>query len=348
MSIVTVGIDLAKNVFAVHGVNAEGKDVLVRPRVARAKLLQLIASIPPCTIGMEACSGANYWARQFQQLGHTVKIMAAKFVAPHRMGGKNDAADAAAICTALVMPKTRFVPIKDIDQQAILCLHRVRNGFVEERTALVNRIRGLLQEFGVVLPLKTATIRREAAACLEDLPGWAGLSIGDCLNEMARLDERILQYDAHLRKIAKDDPRTKQLQQLLGVGDTTASAILATVGNGYDFKSSRQFSAWLGLVPKQRSSGGKARLGRITKAGDSYLRTLLTLGARSVLNRAAINKDPISVWALQLQTRRGYGKAVVAIAAKNARMLWAILRKGEDFVMPTTAPQQAPPQTTSK
>jgi transposase len=248
MAIVTVGIDLAKNVFAVHGVDESGKPVLVRPEVPRAKLLELIANLPPCLIGMEACSGAHHWAREFAQFGHTVRMMAPKFVVPYRMSGKrgkNDAADAAAICEAVTRPNMRFVPVKSIEQQSRLFMHRARQGYVEQRTALINRIRGLLSELGIVLPLKAATVRREAHKHLEDLPGWCN-----------------------------------------------------------------------------------------TVAGDPYLRTLLIMGGKAVLAAAKNKTDPVSRWAISVQERRGYWKAVVAIAAKNARMCWAMLQQGEAFKLP--------------
>ena len=197
MAIVFVGIDLAKNVFAVHGVDEHGKPALVRPAVARARLHELIASLPPCTVAMEACSGGHHWARLFAGHGHTVRLIAPKFGAPYRMGGvrgKNDAADAAAICEAVQRPAMRFVPVKSIDQQARLMVHRARQGFVEARTATINRVRGLLSELGIVLPLKAATVRREAGAALEDLPGWANTVVGDPLSELHRLDERIARY----------------------------------------------------------------------------------------------------------------------------------------------------------
>ncbi len=292
MTIVTIGIDLAKNVFAIHGVDATGKAVLVRPSVARAKLLELIAALPPCLIGMEACSGAHHWAREFAKFGHTVRLMAPKFVVPYRLSGKrgkNDAADAAAICEAVTRPQMRFVPVKTLEQQGQLAVHRARQGFVEQRTATLNRIRGLLAEFGVVLPLKAAVVRREAMQRLEDLPG---------------------------------------------VSPTTATTLMSTIGNGRDFKCGCQLSAWLGLVPGQYSSGGKARLGHITKAGDPYLRSLLVLGARAVLQLAKNKADPVSRWANALAERRGYWRAVVAIAAKNARMCWAVLNRGEAFRLP--------------
>lgn len=337
MTILYVGIDLAKNVFAVHGVDEHGKAALARPSVPRARLHELIASLPPCTVAMEACSGAHHWARLFQASGHTVRLIAPKFVTPYRMTGKrgkNDAADAAAICEAIQRPHMRFVPIKDVEQQSRLMVHRARQGFVEQRTATLNRIRGLLSEFGIVLPLKAATVRRRACECLEDLPGYANTVIGDLLSEVTRLDERIAQYDAHIQAMAKDDARARQLMQLGGVGPTTATCLLAMIGNGHDFDCGRQFAAWLGLAPGQYSSGGKTRLGRITKAGDAYLRTMLILGARAVLAAAKNKTDGLSRWALALEERRGYWKAVVAIAAKNARMAWAMLARGESFKMP--------------
>jgi len=337
MAILYVGIDLAKNVFAVHGVNEAGKPELVRPAVPRAKLLEMIAALPPCTIAMEACSGAHHWARQFQAHGHTVKLMAPKFVAPYRLSGKrgkNDAADAAAICEAVQRPNMRFVPIKTVEQQSRLMIHRARQGYVEARTATINRIRGLLSEVGHVLPLKAATVRSQATALLEDLPGWVNTTIGDLLSEVHRLDERIEQYDRHIAQMARQDERAGQLMRLAGVGPTTATALLAMIGNGHEFSNGRQLSAWLGLTPGQYSSGGKTRLGRITKAGDAYLRSLLVLGARAVLQAAQGKDDSVSRWAVQLAERRGYWKAVVAIAAKNARMAWAMLRQGEKFQMP--------------
>ncbi len=337
MAILYVGIDLAKSVFAVHGVNEAGKAELVRPSVARAKLLELIATLPPCVVGMEACTGAHHWARLFMNHGHTVRLMAPKFVAPYRLSGKrgkNDAADAAAICEAVQRPNMRFVPVKSTEQQARLMVHRARQGFVEQRTATLNRIRGLLSELGIVLPLKAATVRREAALVLEDLPGRANLVIGDLLSEVHRLDERIEQYDRQIVLMARDDERARQLMGLSGVGETTATALIAMIGNGHEFKSGRQLSAWLGLVPGQYSSGGKTRLGRITKAGDAYLRSLLVMGARAVLNAAKGKSDSVSRWAVQVAERRGYWRAIVAIAAKNARMAWAVLSRGERFVMP--------------
>ena len=337
MAILFLGIDLAKNVFALHGVDEHGKAALIKPNVPRGKLLEIVLALPPCTIGVEACSGAHHWARQFMAHGHTVQLMAAKFVSPYRMTGKrskNDAADAAAICEAVQRPNMRFVPVKTVDQQAQLSPHRARQGFITDRTAAINRIRVLPSEFGITLPLKADTVRTQAASHLEDLPGWANLVVGDLLSELHHLDERIASYDRHLAQVAREDARAQQLMRLRGVGDLTASALVAMIGNGHEFKCGRQFAAWLGLVPSQYSSGGKARLGHITKAGDPYLRSLLVLGARSVLNLAKGKQDPLRRWAVALAERRGYWRAVVAIAAKNARMAWAALQAGDRFVMP--------------
>ena len=340
MSIITVGIDLAKNVFAVHGVDDNGKPVLVKPKVARDKLVELIAQLPPCVIGMEACSGAHHWARQFRPYGHTVKLMAPKFVTPYRMSGKrgkNDAADAAAICEAVTRPNMRFVPVKEEHQQIILCLHRTRNGFVEERTATYNRLRGLISEFGIVLPQKVACLRREIGAHLEALPGYANQCVGDLLAHADGLDLRIDEYDRIIAKEAREDARSKRLMERPGIGPISASALLASIGGGHDFKNGRQVAAWMGLTPGQYSSGGKARLGRITKAGDPYLRSLLVMGARAVLAGLGEKQDGFSRWARTLQERRGYWRTVIAIAAKNARLAWAVLRYGEEFRLKPSA-----------
>ena len=334
MSIITIGIDLAKNVVAVHGVDHNGKPALVRPKVARAELLLLIAQIPPCLIGMEACSGAHHWARLFRQYGHIVKLIALKFVMPYRMSGrrgKNDAADAAAICEAVTRPSMRFVPVKEEHQQIVLTLHRTRQGFVEERTALYNRLRGLISEFGIVLPQKVVCLRREFGVHLEDLPGYTNRCVGDLLAHADRLDALIADYDRAIAQAARDDAASRRLMTLPGIGPTTASALLASLGGGHEFRNGRQVAAWIGLVPGQYSSGGKQRLGRITKAGDHYLRSLLVMGARAILAGLGNKQDRFSRWARNLLERRGYWRAAVALAAKNARLAWAVLKYGEDF-----------------
>lgn len=332
-----VGVDLAKNVFAVHGVDTEGKPCLVRPRIRRDQLVDLLAQLPPCVIGMEACSGAHQLARTLRQFGHVPKLMAPQFVAPYRIQGvrgKNDANDAAAICEAVSRPNMRFVPIKSIDAQATLAIHRVRSGFVQERTATLNRLRGLIAEFGVVLPLKASTVRRQACRACEALPVWVRRAVDDLLSHVTALDERIDQYDEHIKHIANQDETSQKLMRLIGIGQVTATALTASIGNGHDFRNGRQLAAWLGLVPGRHGSGGKTRLGSITKAGNRYLRTLLVMGARSVLALAPSKSDAMSRWALALQARSGYGKAVVAIAAKNARLAWAMLTKDDKFKLP--------------
>lgn len=328
--VTTVGIDLAKNVFSLHGVNAAGKPVL-RRTVRRERLVETVASLSPCLIGMEACSGAHEWGRRFERFGHTVKLMAPKFVAPYRKSGKNDGNDAEAVCEAVARPSMRFVPVKSAEQQALLAMHRVRYGFVVERTAAINRLRGLMAEFGVVLPLRAVTVRRQAAQAAEALPELERRAIGDLLEQLRQLDERIGAYDAQIEQQAKLCEPARRLMAIRGVGATTALAIVATVGDAREFRNGRQFAAWIGLVPSQHSTGGKARLGRISKRGDAYLRNLLVQGARSVLHTAAGREDRFSRWVLQLQDRRGYYRTLVAIANKNARIAWALLARNQEL-----------------
>ena len=225
----------------------------------------------------------------------------------------------------------RFVPVKSLEQQALLAIHRVRQGFIVERTAIINRLRGLMAEFGVVLPLRSATVRRQAAEAAEALPQLAQRAINDLLDRLRVLDERIDGYDREIAAQAKLSKAARRLMQIRGIGPTTALAIVATVGNAREFKNGRQFAAWIGLVPGQYSTGGRTRLGHISKRGDAYLRNLLVQGARSVLNSAGAHQDRMSRWALELQPRRGYYRTLVAIANKNARIAWALLARNEDL-----------------
>jgi transposase len=330
--ITTVGIDLAKNVFALHGVDGSGH-VVLRRTVRRERLAPLVAQLPACLIGMEACSGAHQWARQFAEFGHVVRLMAPKFVAPYRKSGKNDDNDAGAICEAVGRPSMRFVPVKTLEQQAVLAQHRVRQGFIEERTATLNRIRGVLAEFGQVLPQRASEVRRGLAQRLEQLPSRVAAALKDLLTHVRVLDERIGAYDRELQQHARSEPNAQRIQHLCGIGPITASAIVASVGAAREFRNGRQFAAWLGLTPRQYSSGGKTRLGHITRRGDPYLRTLLIMGARAVLQAAARHIDRLSRWALALKARRGYHRTCVAIAAKNARILWVLLARGETLRM---------------
>jgi transposase len=328
--VTTVGIDLAKNVFSLHGVDGAGKTVL-RRTVRRDRLVETVASLSPCLIGMEACSGAHEWGRRFERHGHAVKLMAPKFVAPYRKSDKNDGNDAEAVCEAVMRPNMRFVPVKSAEQQALLALHRVRQGFVVERTALINRLRGLMSEFGVVLPLGSVTVRRLAARAAETLPELARRAIADLLEQLRFLDERIGGYDRQIAEQARLSEPARRLMKIRGIGATTALAIVATVGNAREFKNGRQFAAWIGLVPGQYSTGGRSRLGHISKRGDAYLRNLLVQGARSVLQTASTHQDRLSRWALELQQRRGYHRTLVAIANKNARIAWALLAKHQEL-----------------
>ena len=314
-NVTTVGIDLAKNVFSLHGVDQHGSTVL-RKTVSRTKLAALVAQLPPCLIGLEACSGAHEWARRFSAFGHRVRLMAPKFVAPYRKGGKNDGNDAEAICEAVSRPSMLFVPIKSVEQQTLLTVHRVRQGFIEERTAMINRIRGLLAEFGAVLPQKAIEVRRGAAALADSLPSLVARAVHDLLEHIRVLETRIHEYERQIEAHARGDERAQRIQALSGIGPISASAIVATVQEAREFKSGRQ-----------GSTGGKSRLGRITGKGDPYLRTLLIMGARSVLQTATRRTDRLARWALGVKERRGYHRACVAIAAKNARILWVLLSR---------------------
>lgn len=328
--IVAAGIDAAKTTFSVCGVD-RARSIVVERTMNRARLLALFANLPPCMIGLEACSGAHQLARELTALGHTVRIIAAKFVAPHRTSGKNDRNDARAIVDALLHPRTRFVPIKSVEQQALLSLLRARHGYVCERTALVNRIRGLLAEFGVTLPRSVDRLRKLGPAAAEALPVLAREVIVELLAHLQVLDERIAHYDRQQRVLVRQSEPAQRLDEILGVGPATALSTVASIGKGTEFQNGREFTAWMGLVPRQWTTGGKVRLGRITKSGDTYLRTLYVQAAKSALLSAHRRRDRLSRWALAVQARRGFGKAVVALAAKLARIAWALLSKGGRF-----------------
>ena len=335
--VVASGIDMAKSTFSVCGLDT-GHSVVLERTMNRMKLIELFATMEPCTVGLEACSGAHQLARELSALGHTVRIIAAKFVAPHRTSGKNDRNDARAIVDALIHPRTRFVPVKSEEQQALLSLQRARSGFVEERTALVNRIRGLLAEFGVTLPVRIEKVRHGALRAAQRLPTLARQVIEQLHAHLLILDERIGQYDRQLRELARHSEAATRLTEVVGIGPVTAIATVAMIGNGREFKNGRQFTAWMGAVPRQYSTGGKTRLGPITRHGDVYLRSLYVQCAKALLAVAPRRKDHLSRWALAVRARRGFGKAVVAVAAKLARIAWAILAKGERFRVQALAP----------
>jgi transposase len=321
--------------------------MVLRKLLRRDQLLGWSALLAPCVIAMEACGGAHHWARELMRQGHTVRIIAAEFVQAFRKSGKNDANDAEAIGTAVRQPNMRFVAIKSVEQQAALCVHRLRQGVVEERTALINRLRGLLTEFGVVAPLSPEKLRRELARCQDPddlrLPAAVRRLVGEQVHAPDHVETRMAAYAEQIAAQARGSAVAKRLQSIAGVGPTTAAAMVATVGEPQEFRNGRQFAAWLGLVPKQHSTGGKTRLGRITKRGDAYLRTLLILGAKSAL-QAALRKPPagrhrLQQWIVAVLDRIGYHKTLVAIANKHARIIWALLVKGEDFDVQRLTPK---------
>jgi transposase len=332
MKVTTVGIDLAKNVFSVHGVDERGKALLKRS-VSRAKLMELMAGLPSCRVGIEACSGAHHWARELEKLGHTVRIMASRFVAPYHKSGKNDGNDAEAICEAVARPNMRFVLVKSLEAQAVLVVHRVRQGLVQERTALINQLRGLLTEFGIVMPKGRYSARHRLP--LEDadngIPALARRVLCEVNARIRELDVRILAYDREIEALARHSEAARRLMLIPGVGAVSATAMLAAIPDVRAFQNGRQLAAWLGLTPRQYSTGGKVRLGRITKRGDVYLRTLLIHGTRAVLATLNNKLDRTSCWLRALIARRGYRRATVALAAKNACVIWALLAKDETF-----------------
>jgi len=327
MKITTIGIDLAKSVFQIHGVDQRGKTVLTK-QLKRAQMAAFFANLPPCLVGMEACGGSHYWARKLQGFGHTVRLMAPQFVKPYVKTNKNDAADAQAICEAVARPSMRFVAIKSVEQQAVLALHRVRQGFVKSRTAQANQIRGLLSEYGLVIPQGIAHIAKRVPALIEDasneLPGAFRVLVDRLLEHLKGLDQQVAQIEIQIKAWHRESDASRRLEQIPGIGPITASALVASIGEAKNFDNGRQVAAWLGLVPRQHSSGGKPTLLGISKRGDSYLRTLLIHGARSVI-LAARRKAPQGGWLQELLKRRNPNVAAVALANKNARIAWALL-----------------------
>ena len=334
MNITTIGIDLAKNVFQVHGVDARGKAVL-RKTLRRADVVSFFAKLPPCLIGMEACGSAHFWARKLAEFGHTVKLMAPQFVKPYVKTNKNDARDAEAICEAVQRPNMRFVALKSVEQQALLGLHRARAGFVAARTAQANQIRGLLSEFGIVIPKGIRYLERQIPPILEDahngLSGTSRELFSRLLNHFRQLDRQVSELELQIKAWHRQSAKSQRLEKIPGIGPLTATALVASVGNATTFHNGRQLAAWLGLVPRQHSSGGKERLLGISKRGDTYLRTLLIHGARSVLLSMKRRTDQAEGWLARLAQRRNPNIAAVALANKNARIVWALLARDRDY-----------------
>lgn len=333
MNLTTIGIDLAKNVFQVHGTNEKGKAVL-KKQLKRTQMLPFFANLTACRIGMEACGSAHYWARKLQALGHTVQLIAPQYVKPFVKRNKNDAADAEAICEAMTRPNMPAVPIKNATQQAILSVHRARQGFVKARTAQANQIRGLLTEYGIVIPKGIGHIAKRVPEILEDgendLPGSFRLLIQRLADHLKELDRQVGELETQIQLWHRENSASKKLEKIPGIGPMTASAMVASIGDARNFKNGRQLAAWLGIVPRQHSTGGKSTLLGISKRGDTYLRTLLIHGARAVI-RVSERKPNADPWLKNLLARRHKNVAAVALANKNVRTIWALLAHDRDY-----------------
>ncbi|MFC4349195.1 IS110 family transposase [Kordiimonas lipolytica] len=334
MSIETLGIDIAKNVFQLHGVNKAGRAVF-KKRVMRDQLLQVITRIEPCMIVVEACTGAFYWARKFEELGHKVKVISPQYVKPFVRRQKNDGNDAEAICTAARQPHIPSVPKKSIEQQDIQALHRARQRMVNHRTAVVSQIRGLLLDRGFAMAKSITRARRLIPEILSDhdneLTPLAREAIAELHDLFRDLDRRIASFDKKIDAVFRQSESCQRIAKIKGVGPKTATAVIAAIGDGSEFRNGRHLAAWVGLVPRQFSSGDRTTLMGISKRGSQHLRSLLVHGARAVVRTAPNKTDPNNQWVNQLRERRGFNRATVAVANKNARIIWAVLHKGEPY-----------------
>lgn len=338
MKITTIGLDIAKSIFHLFAVNKMGR-FLKKKQLKRNQVLSYMAKLEPCLIAMEACGGANYWAREFIALGHEVKLIAPQYVKPYVKGNKNDYNDAEGIAEAVQRPSMRFVPIKSVEQQDIQNFHRQRERIKKERTALVNQVRGLLAEYGIIINKGVGAVRKGLPEILEDaengLTTLARELFAEHLEELLTLDQRFKLIEKRIGTLNQENEVCQRLDEILGIGPITASATYAAAGDGKDFVNGRHFSAWLGLVPGQHSTGGKTTLLGISKRGNTYLRTLFIHGARAVLRHSVNKDDRFSLWAQALLKRRGHNKACVAVANKIARMAWVIMAKGERYRVAT-------------
>ena len=334
MEVTTVGLDLAKHVFQVHAVDAAGT-VIVRKALRRAQLISFFAKLPPCLVGMEACGTSHHWARELIKLGHNVRLMPPAYVKPYVKRGKTDAADAEAICEAVTRPTMRFVAVKSCDQQAALSMHRTRDLLVKQRTQSVNMMRGLLAEFGIDIPegLERALMmaRQVIDGEVPDVPAAAVTMVGMLSQQALDTHSHLREIDRALASLQRTDDVARRLGTIPGIGPVTATALAASVADPRQFRSGRQFAAWLGLTPRQNSSGGKERLGRITKMGDRYLRKLLVIGATSLVRRAGQASDPVGRRLADLLTRKPVRLATVAMANKLARIVWAVMVRDEVY-----------------
>jgi len=329
-----LGIDLAKNVFQLHGVDRKGRCILTR-RVRRDSLMKFIGELEPRLIGIEACTGAFYWQRQFEKCGHVVKIIAPQYVKPFVRRQKNDSNDAEAICTALMQPNMRFVPKKTLDQQDVQALHRARQRLVNHRTAVISQMRGLLLDRGVAIGVAASRARRLIPQILaepnDELTGLMREIIGSLYALMLQIDKRIRAFDKEIDAIFKASEACRRIAKISCVGLKTATAMIAAIGDGSDFKNGRYLAAWLGLVPRQHSSGDRRVMMGISNRGSKHLRTLLVHGARAVVRTASRKTDSRSNWVNELRQRRGYNRATVAVANKNARVIWAVVRSRDPY-----------------
>lgn len=336
MEITRIGLDLAKNVFQVHGVDVSDRIVL-RKTLRRDAVVPFFAALPSCLVGMEACSSCHYWAGVLRDLGHEVRLISPQFVTPYVKSNKNDRNDAEAICEAVGRPSMRFVPPKSPEQLEIQAVHRIRQRLVGDRTRLVNQIRGLLAEHGIAIRRDIHHLRRalvqigEGTRAADGLPDLIRELTGETRDELAGLDRRIASFNRRIRDLYRSNDACQRIGQIEGIGPITATALVAAVGDRNCFRNGRQFAAWLGLVPRQRSSGGKSQLFGISKRGDRYLRTLMIHGARAVLGKAHGKTDPRSQWIARLRERRHPNIVAVALANKNARIVWSVLARNEEY-----------------
>jgi transposase len=334
MTVKVVGLDIAKHVFQAHGADRNGKAVL-RKRLKRSQVSDFFASIPSCVVGIEATRGAHYWARVIRGFGHEVRLIAPQFVKPYLKGQKNDPQDAAAIAEAVSRPEMRFVPQKSIEQQDLQALHRIRSRLIGSQTQLGNQIRGLLAEYGIILPLHLSHIRAQLPGLFSEphpqLTAFGRELFASLYEEFRGLDERIQVMEQRIERVFAEQEACQKIAAVEGVGPVIATAIVAAIADGRAFRNGRQFAAWLGLVPRQHSSGDKQRLLGISKRGDPYLRMLLIHGARSVVYRSPAKQDARSRWIAEKQRKLGTTKACVAVANKNARIIWALLAKNEPY-----------------
>jgi transposase len=340
MQVTTIGLDLAKRVFQVHGVDAAGK-VVLRRKLQRSEMAGFFADLSPCLVGIEACATAHHWGRLIGKAGHEVRLIPPAYVKPYVRRSKTDAADAEAICEAVSRPNMRFVPTKSANQQAALLHHRTRDLLVRQRTMLINALRGHLGEFGIIAPAGRHRVPDLLVSLQEaddaEVPALAREALRSLISELQALEKRIEEIEKVIVREHKENAVSRRLATIPGIGPITASAIAATIADPSAFKSGRELAAWIGLVPRQHSSGGKQKLGRASKQGDRYLRRLLTVGATAVMRRLSGKADGHSVWINQLLGRRPFRLVSLAVANKMARIAWAVMVRQEDYRKPSAA-----------